>query len=308
MSAPIRRSFQSAVLALAIFGTPALAAAQPKDGFLSGNIKYNSDQSVQPIFEGWTRNAGGGYLLYFGYLNRNHVEEVYAPVGPENRIEPGGPDRGQPTYFYTRFNRQLFSVAVPNDFGPKQQIVWTLVVHGQTERAVGWLRPDWEIASPETGLGSGRADEDTKNKPPTLSVTGPARMTLQETLTLTATEADDGLPPLRPGRGAPRGAAALNRPPAFDNPDFKSTTPVNVPQVERPVPPKVNGRLQVTWLVWRGPGPVTFAPPAASADEGKAVFTATFTKPGEYVLRARATDTAASTVQDIKVSVGGPQQ
>jgi hypothetical protein len=77
--------------------------------------------------------------------------------------------------------------------------------------------------------------------------------------------------------------------------------------VERPAPPRVNGRLQVSWFVWRGPAGVTFSPAAASADDGKAVFTAAFTKPGEYVLRARVTDGAATTVQDYKVAVSPSQ-
>src|SRR5262245_54309278 len=110
------------------------SAAQKPDGALSGNIKYNAGQSVQPIFEGWTNSADGGHQLWFGYLNRNHVEEISVPVGPSNRIEPGGPDRGQPTYFYARFNRQLFSVSVPRDFGEKGQVIWTVASNGQTER------------------------------------------------------------------------------------------------------------------------------------------------------------------------------
>jgi hypothetical protein len=305
MSIRIRWFIRQAALAAALSSMAALAAARQKDGLLSGNIKYNSGQSIQPIFEGWAKNADGSYRLWFGYLNRNHVEEIYVSVGPNNRIEPGGPDRGQPTYFYTRFNRQLFSVTAPRDFGEKGQIIWTLVVHGQTERAVGWLRPDWEIAPPGTGTGSGRGGESAENRPPTLALSGPSSATVSAPLTLTATVTDDGLPPSR-GRG--RGAANANRTPAFDNPDFKSTVPTNVPQVERPAPPRVNGRLQVTWFVWRGPAGVTFTPPAASADEGKAAFTATFTKPGEYVLRARATDGAATTQQDINVNVGGSQR
>jgi hypothetical protein len=283
---------------------PALAGAQQKEGALSGNIKYNTGQSVQPIFEGWTKQADGSYQFFFGYLNRNHVEEVPVPVGADNKIEPGGPDRGQPTYFYPRFNRQLFSVSVPSDFG-KKELIWTLVVHGQTERAVGWLRPDWEIAPPGTGTGSGRGGETVKNQPPTMTLTGSPRIDVSATLALTATVTDDGLPPAR-GRGA-RGGGNANRPPAFDNSEFKATTPVNVPQVERPAPPRITGRLQVTWLVWRGPAAVVFDPPGASADEGKAVVSARFTKPGEYVLRARVTDGAATTMQDIKIVVGGPQ-
>jgi hypothetical protein len=279
-----------------MLGIPMLAGAQPRDGQLSGNIKYNTGQSVQPIFEGWTKNADGSYQFYFGYLNRNHVEEVQVPIGAENRIEPAGPDRGQPTYFYTRFNRQLFSVTIPSDWG-KKELIWTLVTHGQSERAVGWLRPDWEIATPGRGT-------DEKNQPPKLALEGAPRVALKDPLTLTATVTDDGLPPPRPGRG--RGNP--NRPPAFDNSEFKSTTPTNVPQVERPTRPRITDRLQVEWFVWRGPAAVSFTPPAIGADGGKAVVTATFTRAGEYVLRARATDTAASTLQDLKVVVSPPAQ
>ena len=301
MSIGIQRFLQPAVVALAIIGAPALAGAQPKEGQLSGNIKYNLGQSVQPIFEGWTKNSDGSYGLYFGYLNRNHVEEMQVPVGAENKIEPGEPDRGQPTYFYTRLNRQLFAVTVPADFG-KKEVVWTLVVHGQSERAVGWLRPDWEIAVPGSGVGSGKEGENAANKPPTLTIDSAPRIPAGSALTLTATVSDDGLPPAPPPRGA-RGGADPNRPPAFNNSEFKATTPINVPQVERQTPPRVTGRLQVSWYVWRGPGAVTFEPAAASADEGKAVFRATFAQPGEYVLRARATDGAAVSAQDAKVVV-----
>lgn len=296
------RFIQAVLIATAVFAVPALAGAQPKDGFLSGNIKYNTGQSVQPIFEGWTKNPDGSYQLFFGYLNRNHVEEVQVPVGAENKLEPGGPDRGQPTYFYTRFNRQLFSVTVPADWG-KKELIWTLVVHGQSERAVGWLRPDWEIAQPGTGVGSGRGGEIAKNQPPKLTLAGSApRVAVSDAFSITATVTDDGLPAPR-GRGARGGGGNANRPPAFDNPDFKGQPPTNVPSVERPAPPRVTGRLQVSWFVWRGPAAVTFNPPAAGADEGKAVFNVSFAKPGEYVLRARATDGAATTLQDIKVTV-----
>src|SRR5262245_53849065 len=148
MSSRISRSSLSALVALSALAVPLLVGAQQRDGLLSGNIKYNSGQSVQPIFEGWTKNEDGSFQFYYGYLNRNHVQELQVPVGAENKMEPGAPDRGQPTYFYPRFNRQLFSVTVPADWGPKRELIWTLVANGQSERAVGWLRPDWEIAVP----------------------------------------------------------------------------------------------------------------------------------------------------------------
>lgn len=283
------------VLTLGVIGMPGRAAAQP-DGALSGNIKYNSGQTVQPIFEGWTKNADGSFNLFFGYLNRNHVQELSVPVGPENQIEPAGPDRGQPTYFYTRFNRQLFSVAVPANWGQKE-VIWTLTTNGRSERAVGWLRPDWEISPP----GMGRGNDPTKNQPPSLTLSGAPRVALPATLTLTATVTDDGQPPQNPGRG--RGGRPAG-PPAFDYPS-KTPPPVNVPQVERAPRPRVTDRLQVEWFVWRGPGAVTFTPSVVGADNGPAEATATFSKPGEYVLRARATDTGATVTKDIRVVVTG---
>jgi len=35
-------------------------------------------------------------------------------------------------------------VIVPKDFG-KRELFWTLTSRGRTERAVGWLKPEWEI-------------------------------------------------------------------------------------------------------------------------------------------------------------------
>src|ERR687886_552320 len=65
-------------------------------------------QSVTGAFEGWYRNADGTYSLLVGYMNRNRVETVDIPVGPNNRIEPGGPEMGQPTHFLPRRNWGVF--------------------------------------------------------------------------------------------------------------------------------------------------------------------------------------------------------
>ena len=291
----VRRAFALIVgLVIGTAGLPGRAAAQP-DGLLSGNIKYNSGQTVQPIFEGWTKNADGSFNLFFGYLNRNHVQELHVPIGPENQIDLAGPDRGQPTYFYPRFNRQLFSVTVPANWGQKE-LIWTLVTNGRTERAVGWLRPDWEISPPGVGRGSDAA----KNQPPELVLSAAPRVTMPAPLTLTATVTDDGLPAARGAAGRGRGRAA--GPPAFEYPS-KTPPPVNVPQVERPTRPRVTDRLQVEWFVWRGPAAVAFSPSVAGADKEPAAVTATFSKPGDYVLRARATDSSASVMRDVKVVV-----
>ena len=79
--------------------------------------KFSSGQDVVPYFEGWIRNPDGTFDLVFGYFNRNWKEELAIPAGPDNIVEPGGPDRGQPTYFLPRRQGWIFRVRVPKDFG-----------------------------------------------------------------------------------------------------------------------------------------------------------------------------------------------
>jgi hypothetical protein len=101
-------------------------------------------QNVAGIFEGSAPNPDGTVSLHFGYLNRNYEEELDIPVGPNNAVEPGGPDRGQPTHFLPRRHSVVFKVVVPKDFGDKQ-IVWTLSVRGTTATAIGSINPTWQI-------------------------------------------------------------------------------------------------------------------------------------------------------------------
>src|SRR5260370_36940876 len=80
------------------------------------STKFSSGQDVAPYFEGWIRNADGTFDLVFGYFNRNWKEELAIPAGPDNLVEPGGPDRGQPTYFLARRQGWIFRGRVPKDF------------------------------------------------------------------------------------------------------------------------------------------------------------------------------------------------
>ena len=43
------------------------------------HIRFNSGQDVVPIYEGWERVPDGSFNMVFGYLNRNHVEELAIP-------------------------------------------------------------------------------------------------------------------------------------------------------------------------------------------------------------------------------------
>ena len=116
---------------------------------------------------------------------------------------------------------------------------------------------------------------------------------------------DDGLP--KPGATKRQVLPGQETPPTLQN---MPEAPVNVPQVQRggqrgrrSAPP---AGLSITWIVWRGPAGVTFNPVEYTrVKDGKAVTTASFTKPGEYVLRARATDGLAVVTQDMNVTVKG---
>jgi hypothetical protein len=135
----------------------------------------------------------------------------------------------------------------------------------------------------------------------------PPVIELSSKLKLTATVTDDGLPPLV--KPKPRPPAAGTDP---DTLKGGAPSPVNLPELQkneffigmRPGPPP---GLSLSWIVWRGPGNVTFEPDGYIAvKSGSAVdVTATFTKPGDYVLRARAHDGMWSTLADVSLTVNG---
>ena len=229
---------------------------------------HDSGQSITGAFEGWYPNANGSFDILVGYYNRNLKQEIEIPAGPNNRIEPGGPDQAQPTHFLPGRQWGVFTITVPKDFGEKR-LVWTLVANGKTTTIPLNLNPLWEIAPFADASG---------NTPPFVGfgedgpfAQGPAGQsaalstTLPNPLALTVWVADDAKAPLTGQR--PR------------------TPPVTV-----------------AWSKFRGPGAVTFAnertavekaefhAPPGTEFSGKATTTATFSEAGEYVLRVVAND------------------
>jgi hypothetical protein len=174
---------------------------------------YSSGQSVSPAYEGWWPNEDGSFTMFFGYMNSNWLEEFDIPIGPDNNIEPGGPDQGQPTHFYPRRNPFLFTIRVPKDLGNKE-LVWVLTTHGKTERAYASLKTDYQIdkqvISTEVGgdFGSLR-DELRYNMPPDLKVEGEKHRSVKagDPLTLVAFASDPDNLPARRGAGGGAGGA-----------------------------------------------------------------------------------------------------
>ena len=154
------------------------------------------------------------YFL-FGYMNRNWEEEIDVPVGPDNNLQPGRPDLGQPTHFQPRRNRFMFRVPVPKNFTDNDEMIWTLTTKGKTEKAFATTRIDYKIddvvVASETGaLGAGTSSPEMRaNKRPVVKVEGERKLTAKvgQPVALTAIVTDDGVPRRRGGQGGGPGGA-----------------------------------------------------------------------------------------------------
>jgi hypothetical protein len=230
--------------------------------------------SVTGAYEGWFEYPEGGRGFLVGYFNRNTAQPLDIPIGPDNRIEPGGPDLGQPTHFLPGRQFGMFVVAVPKDFGPEQRLTWTLVANGQSTSIPLRLHPDYSI-SPFT-------EETVKNTPPVLRFVqnGPTLQGPMSALAkaLTRTVASSASLPLT----------------IWATDDGKYTSGTSAP-LRDPPPPAVS----LTWSKYRGPGAVTFdkaRPDMEKLPGGNAAFSlkgttnVRFGQPGDYVLHVTAND------------------
>ena len=236
---------------------------------------YSSGQPVWPAFEGWDKNDDGSANLVFGYMNDNWQEEFDVPIGPENNVEPGGPDRGQPSHFQPRRNRFIFRVRVPKDWSDKE-MVWSLTTRGVARKAYGSLRTDLLIENidimSETGaLGAGSSSPEIRaDKPPTIALVGSRAMTatVGQPVTLTAVVTDDGVPRPRgsgPGRGPePAGGSEGGRGSGAGRGTGPAGGRADESREIRPPSRLTVGKnlgLHLSWFVYRGTGAaVAFEP------------------------------------------------
>jgi hypothetical protein len=216
----------------------------------------NSGQSVTPAYEGWYRNADGTFTLLAGYFNRNRSETIDIPVGPNNNVEPGGPDQGQPTHFLPQRGWGVVAFRVPADFGTKK-LTWSLSVNGESTSIPFTLNPDYEITPLK--------DRAIGNTPPTVrfSVDGPllqgpplgiaalvtARVGAAVPLVFWAAE-DNG-----------DGSAMIRRRPA--------------------------SAITVFLSKYRGTGLITFADVKPVVVASRVSTTVSFSEPGDYVIRVQ---------------------
>ena len=258
----------------------------------------NKRDNVTGAFEGWFKNPDGTFSLLLGYFNRNGQQEFDIPIGPNNKIEPGGPDRGQPTHFLTGRQWGMFAVKVPADFG-QNKITWSLTANGKTAVIPASLLPDYEI-SPFSEAAVGNTPPVVSFEEAGASVQGPLGLTISKTTTV---------------------AQPLSLT-VFGSDDQKWTNLSG----SRPNPNTIANPVRVHWVKYRGPGAVKFDPDrpmvqkietkspahAAMKYSGKAITSATFSEPGEYVLHVIVNDLSGEggggeqccwTFGDVKVTV-----
>jgi hypothetical protein len=300
-----------AAVSVAVFAVAAVAVirggqqgqGQAPSQFPLSNPIRERGSSVTGAYEGWYRNKDGSASLLVGYFNRNTKQELDIPIGSNNRIEPGGPDQGQPTHFLASRQWGVFTIKVPSDFGTKK-LTWTLVANGQTNTITLHTNKDWVVEPFE--------DPASKNTPPVIkfdpagpAFTGPpsglaATLTTSQgvPLGLTAWVSDEPaklnvanallLAPAEPPPGtAADPAAAAGTASTSTGAARGRGRGAGAGAGQRPAP------VSVAWSVFRGPGLVAFdnARPAVDrAENGKTTANATFSMPGEYVLRLQAND------------------
>ena len=275
--------------------------------------------SVTPAFEGWYFDKDGSQRVMVGYFNRNTKQEFDIPAGPNNRIEPGPADQGQPTHFSAGRQWGVFTIKLPKDFGTRK-LSWTIVANGFTNTITLHTQPDY-IVEPFEDAANKNTPPKLKFQPTGLIFTGPPS-TIAEKYTgtvgvpvpLTVWISDEGPKinvPERSGRGrgaagrgadaaAGRGAdAAAGRGADAVAPAAGAAAGRGVaagrgaaPEGFTPPPP-----MAVSWSKFRGPGDVKFdnvRPSIDRAADGKTVTNATFSAPGDYILRVEGNDNTGS--------------
>jgi hypothetical protein len=247
---------------------PALVALQAQAPAPVQVVISDRGQGIAPLYEGWYEAPDGTIRISFGYLSLNSKEELDIPVGPNNRLEPGPVDQGQPTHFEAKRKSGMFTITMPK--GSKQEVTWTITANGVTNSVPSNLGTNYQI-SPLKGTGppdltSASSPKDNITPLAKFSETGPA------------------------GQGPAGIATSVN---ALVGTPLPLTIWVNDDGVPRPRP---GGRgrfglgLTVDWSKFRGAGNVLFSNASPSVDGGKAVTEVTFSAPGEYVLIARVDD------------------
>jgi hypothetical protein len=237
-----------------------------------------SGDLVAPFFDGWIANEDGSVTMVFGFMNRNTGEHVDVPLGPNNYIEPAQFDGVQPTHFPIYAPRGLrergaFAVTVPANMAGTE-IVWTLSHAGHSYSLPGRATSTaYEMSSAPRALGSlNPAIRFTRDGPE-----GSGREGIMG-------------PRIRASVGTPVTLSVFVR-------DRGERDQYEVPSFFQ---------VGTEWIMHQGPGMIDFENPiitgrqreeaareGASGDWAEVTTQATFSEPGDYVIRLRVDNFAA---------------
>jgi hypothetical protein len=294
----MRMNFKTAFgLALGMFlvlTTTAPVQAQPMPGMAPTSrllgLYPPVGLPIVPVFEGAYENADGSVTYSFGFLNRSNTEPVDIPLGVNNRVEPAQFNGVQPGFFPPGRHAGVFTVTVPASMRDGE--VWWHIKTGEHEELkvpgrrgrLGYTldkdpRPAGSVAPLVSFTEGGPQGQD----PGGITADSPINVRAGTPVTLTIHAHD---PSIR---------------------DMTDTRNV------RGIP------VRITWFKHQGPGAVTFerhpsseppleltelqisrgaTPPGPeqtriSSGSGNASVMATFSQPGEYVIRTMADNWSA---------------
>jgi hypothetical protein len=274
------------ILSLLVGGLLAVSAASAQEPQRPLRPTGAQGLPVVPYMEGWYDNGDGSVTVSFGYHNRNR-ETVTVPLGEQNRVEPAQLDGMQPEHYFPGRHHGVFAVTMPASMAG-ETVWWYIESAGQelsvpgdrgstayeldrNPRPQGSLQPLIWFEGGERGSGpEGVVSVDTK----TVSVGVPLTL---EVLT------DD--PSVR-DPSDPRFTKPLDTTVSW----YAHQGPAPVTMTEHPSTPLSDApTFPVLGLV-----PVADARVAVPAGEGPARIIATFSEPGEYLVRARLDNWSAS--------------
>ena len=291
MGAPkIAMSIAASSLLCGLAMAPTGAVAQGPDGRWPLQPRSGIGRLVAPFLEGWYENEDGTFSYSFGYLNLNE-HRVELPVGAQNLVDPAQFGGMQPTTFEPGRHRGVFAVTVPMRDG---EVWWTITnPDGEVTRVPGrtiwgaykldWIPRPHGSTHPRVSFDGGEEGR------------GPVGTVAERTLTTTV--------------GAPLTVAIDVRDPSERDPDdprLREDIPIRVVWYKHQGP--VGGEVEFTrhestpvpeGEAGAGDGGDDEGPVADGAvvelptGRGTARVIATFSEPGEYVLRARADNWSA---------------
>ena len=237
--------------------------------------------AIIPFMEGWYDNEDGTVTVSFGYHNRN-TEDVIVPLGGNNRIEPAQLDGMQPEIYFPGRHPGVFAVTIPASMGDES--VWWHIKTGNLE----------ELKVP--GERGSNAYELDRNPRPQGSV--------QPLIWFENGSSGSG----------PEGVVAINTRTIDVGTPLTLEVETEDPSIRDPSNPLFAKPLdtRVIWYKHQGPGQVSFTEHASTpfiipqgrpiileltpiassrvaipAGKGPARVMATFSEPGEYMIRAR---------------------